>query len=180
MKPFIKVIYEDVRENLTQQNINKIKRYFENKYNSTSVKIIPIVNNKDNKELDVEITTNDNITDNQFQKNLIKTYIEQNKIEVDFNLLDRLDNRINEKLLESDKDKIKYSSWKIKKVEFSNLLSFGDDNIVDYSALQGITNIESLPKNFGGKCVDENTEIEIEFDIDYIINKLGFLPNELK
>lgn len=151
MKPFIKVIYEDVRENLTQQNINKVKRYFENKYNSTSVKIIPIVNNKDNKELDIQITTNDNITDKQFQKNLIKTYIEQNKIEVDFNLLDRLDNRVNEKLLETDKDKIKYSSWKIKKIEFSNLLSFGDDNIIDYSALQGITNIESLPRNFSGK-----------------------------
>jgi len=180
MKPFIKVIYEDVRENLTQQNINKVKRYFENKYNSTSVKIIPIVNNKDNKELDIQITTNDNITDKQFQKNLIKTYIEQNKIEVDFNLLDRLDNRVNEKLLETDKDKIKYSSWKIKKIEFSNLLSFGDDNIIDYSALQGITNIESLPRNFGGKCVDENTEIEIEFDIDYIVNKIGFLPDELK
>jgi hypothetical protein len=130
--------------------------------------------------LDVQITTNDNITDNQFQKNLIKTYIEQNKIEVDFNLLDRLDNRVNEKLLETDKDKIKYSSWKIKKIEFSNLLSFGDDNIIDYSALQGITNIESLPRNFGCKCVDENTEIEIEFDIDYIVNKIGVLPDELK
>lgn len=150
-KPYIKVIYEDVRENLTEQNIKKIKRYFENKYNSSSVKVIPVVNNKENKDLEIQITTNDNITDKDFQKNLIKTYIEQNNITVDWNLLDRLDNKVNEKLLENDKDKIKYSSWQIKKIEFSNFLSFGDDNIVDYTQLNGITNIESSPRNFGGK-----------------------------
>ena len=119
-KPYIKVIYEDVRENLTEQNIKKIKRYFENKYNSSSVKVIPVVNNKENKDLEIQITTNDNITDKDFQKNLIKTYIEQNNITVDWNLLDRLDNKVNEKLLENDKDKIKYSSWQIKKIEFYN------------------------------------------------------------
>jgi hypothetical protein len=40
--------------------------------------------------------------------------------------------------------------------------------------------IESNPANFGGKCIRYDTNIEIEFDVDYIINKLGFLPDELK
>lgn len=150
IKPYIKVIYEDVKENLTQQNIRKVKTYFEQTYKSKSVKVIPIPT-KVNTNLVVEFNNNENITDSNFQKDIIKTYLKQNDIDVDWVMLNRLDNRVNEKLLETDKNKIKYNSWQLRKIEFSNLLSFGDDNYLDYSKLDGITNVESLPKNFGGK-----------------------------
>ena len=48
-------------------------------------------------------------------------------------------------------NKIRYNRWFVKKVEFSNFLSFGENNIIDFTTLDGITVIESTPKNFGGK-----------------------------
>jgi DNA repair exonuclease SbcCD ATPase subunit len=46
---------------------------------------------------------------------------------------------------------MRFNNWKIKKLEFSNFLSFGDNNEIDFENIDGITVIESNPENFGGK-----------------------------
>lgn len=178
--PFIKVVWEDVPENFTSEKIRRVKSYFQDKYNAKSVQVITktLVNNNDTKLTSLEAS--DNILDVQYQKQLMKEFIKENGITTKWELIDRLDNRVNGEIDKSNENSVKYNKWYIKKISFSNFLSFGDNNEIDYTTLDGISVIESSPKNFGGKCVDENTEIEIEFNEDEIITILGFLPDELK
>ncbi len=46
-----------------------------------------------------------------------------------------------------------FKKWFIKKIEFSNFLSYGDNQTLNFEKLGGITVIESDPPNFGGKTV---------------------------
>jgi DNA repair exonuclease SbcCD ATPase subunit len=151
MNPFIKVTWQDVPENFTAEKIRRVKTYFEQKYNSKNVKIITkTLTNVQNTRLEsLEVT--DNILDNQYQKNLIKDFIKDNAIDVKWELVDRLDNRVNGEIDKLKQNKIRYNRWFVKKVEFSNFLSFGENNVIDFTTLDGITVIESTPKNFGGK-----------------------------
>jgi len=151
MNPFIKVTWQDVPENFTAEKIRRVKTYFEQKYNSKNVKIITkTLTNVQNTRLEsLEVT--DNILDNQYQKNLMKDFIKDNAIDVKWELVDRLDNRVNGEIDKLNQNKVRYNRWFVKKVEFSNFLSFGENNVIDFTTLDGITVIESTPKNFGGK-----------------------------
>ena len=61
-----------------------------------------------------------------------------------------------------------------------NFLSFGENNFASFTKLKGLTVVNSLPSNQGGKCVRADTQVVIQFDKDEIIKRLGFLPDELK
>lgn len=149
--PYIKVEWEDNPENLTQERIKRVKEYFKQKYNSNNVKVVTKValnsTNTKLKSLDVS----ENILDPVYQKTLVKDFISENNIDVKWEMIDRLDNRVNGDIDKSDENKVRYNRWYLKKVEFSNFLSFGDNNIIDFDELGGITTVESNPKNFGGK-----------------------------
>lgn len=149
--PYIRVIWEDTNENLTNEKIKRVKTYFEQKYKSKSVKIIPKVKKNKDEIVLTSLDATQNILDNEYQKTLIKDYIKENNITIDWEMLNRLDNKVNLKLSENNTDKIKYNKWEILSIEFSNFLSYGDNNEIDYTTLNGITNIESSPRNFGGK-----------------------------
>lgn len=178
--PFIKVTWRDNPENFTKEKLKRVKTYFQNKYNSTNVRIVPegIINKTDTKLKSLD--TNQKITDTNHQKDLMKDFIKENKINVKWDLIERLDNKVNDSLKNDTESTLGYNNWYIKKIEFSNFLSFGDNNEINFTKINGITVIESIPENFGGKCLRKNTEIEIEFDKEDIIKKLGFLPDELK
>jgi DNA repair exonuclease SbcCD ATPase subunit len=81
----------------------------------------------------------------------MKDFIKENDLQTKWDLVDRLDNKVNVSIDKLNENKVRYNKWYIKKIEFSNFLSFGDDNVIDYTTLDGITVIESTPKNFGGK-----------------------------
>lgn len=178
--PIIKVTWEDVPENFTQEKIKRIKTHFQHKYGSRHVQIVPkhIINTDETKLKSLEVS--DSITDHQFQKKLMKDFIEENKININWDMIDRLDNKVNSAIDLLNENKVRYNKWYIKKIQFSNFLSFGGNNVIDFTDLNGITTVESNPKNFGGKCIRSNTKIDIEFNEEEIIKKLGFLPNELK
>lgn len=150
--PFIKVEWEDSPENFTKERIKRVKEYFQNKYNTKDVKIIPksLTNNSTTKLKSLEVS--DNIMDYQYQKKLIKEFIKENKIEIEWELIDRLDNKVNSEVDKNNQINTRFNKWVIKKIEFSNFLSFGDDNVIDFTDLEGITVIEGSPnKNFAGK-----------------------------
>ena len=46
-----------------------------------------------------------------------------------------------------------FKKWFVKKIEFSNFLSYGEDQVIDFDLCNGITVVESNPPNFGGKTV---------------------------
>ena len=151
INPFIKVTWQDVPENFTPEKIRRVKTYFQEKYNSKNVQVITksLTYVKNTKLNSLEVS--DNILDPQYQKTLMKDFIKENGIDVKWELVDRLDNRVNQQISKSNQNRVRYNKWFIKKVEFSNFLSFGENNVIEFDNLNGITVIESNPKNFGGK-----------------------------
>ena len=149
--PFIKVTWEDVPENFTPEKIRRVKSYFEKKYKAKSVQVITKnLTNVENTRLE-SLEATDNILDPVYQKTLMRDFINDNQIDIKWELIDRLDNRVNSKIAENNPNRVRYNRWFIKKIEFSNFLSFGDDNVIEFTELEGITVIESTPRNFGGK-----------------------------
>jgi DNA repair exonuclease SbcCD ATPase subunit len=149
--PFIKVTWEDTPENFTPEKIRRVKSYFQDKYKGKNIQVITkSLVNTSNVQLQ-SLEASDSILDNQYQKGLMKDFIKENKITTKWELVDRLDNRVNGEIDKLNQNKVRYNKWYIKKIEFSNFLSFGEDNVIDYTTLDGITVIESTPKNFGGK-----------------------------
>jgi len=149
--PYIKVTWQDTHENFTSEKISRVKSYFQKKYNTKYVQIVTkVISNEDNTKL-ASLDISENISDFQYQKILMKDFVEENKIDVSLDRLNNLDNKVNEEFLKNNGDKIKYSKWFVKKVEFSNFLSYGRNNEIDFTELPGITVVESTPKNFGGK-----------------------------
>lgn len=176
--PYIQIVWEDYSENFTQEKIKSVRHYFQKKYNTTNVNVITKtkVGNDTTHNVDVSF----NILDKNYQYELVKSFLDSKNLT---NLSDdilKLDNVVDNKLLLNESEVTPFKKWYIKNIEFSNFLSYGDNQKIDFDKCNGISVVESTPSNFGGKCVRGDTEIEIEFDIDYIINKLGFLPNELK
>lgn len=147
--PSIKIVWEDLPENITEEKIKRVKKYFQHKYNTNKIIVQPkiIVDRTKVKLESIDVT--ENILDKQYQKKLMSDYIKENDINIDIDMINRLDDKINKKINISDQ--IKYSKWTIKKLEFSNILSFGDNNVINFENFNGITLIESDPPNFGGK-----------------------------
>jgi hypothetical protein len=90
-----------------------------------------------------------------------------------------LDDKVNGEL-NVDLTVSQHRLWSIKWIMIDNFLSFGESNYVPFSKLNGLTIVNSIPSNQGGKCVRADTKVNIEFDKEEIIKKLGFLPDELK
>ena len=150
--PFIKVTWEDIPENFTQERIKRVRSYFQNKYNSKNITILTRgVDRKSGKELDLDLEQN--ILDTAYQRNLMSQFVMANDMGVDVDLLKRLDDKVNAELADNLEIDTKYKRVYIKNIKFSNFLSFGDDNYLDIKKLGGITVIDSNPPNFGGKSV---------------------------
>ena len=149
--PYIKVTWHDTPEAFTSERIKRAKEILKERYNTRHIKIVTkVISNKNDQKLKT-LEISESILDPNYQKTLMKEFIKVNKIEVDEQLIDRLDNKINQILSDQEDTKVKYNRWYIKNVEFSNFLSFGEDNKIDFETLGGITVVESNPKNFGGK-----------------------------
>jgi DNA repair exonuclease SbcCD ATPase subunit len=149
--PFIRVTWEDTADNFTPEKIKRVKSYFQEKYKSKNVQVITKnLTDKQNTRLQ-SLEANDNILDHQYQKKLVKDFITDNNINIKWELIDRLDNRVNGEVDKLQQNKIRYNKWFIKKIEFSNFLSFGENNVIEFDGLEGITVVESTPRNFGGK-----------------------------
>ena len=153
----IRVDWQDYPENRTLETINRVKSYFSNKYNvpKTSIKInfSPIIKNNSGKIIDITDGLIDNIMDSAYQRSLFKEWLSLNEVTVDYDRLCKLDDRVNEVLLDSEDEDIRYRRWSIKNIWLDNFLSFGDGNKIDYKNLSGLTVVKSLPANQGGKTI---------------------------
>ena len=89
--------------------------------------------------------------DENYQKQLIQTYLSDNKIDVPVEYLMKLDSSVNVELEDYKDQTNRYKKFKIKQIEFSNFLSFGERNRIDFTDKLGITSVVSNPPNFGGK-----------------------------
>jgi hypothetical protein len=176
--PYVQVVWEDYAENFTQEKLKSVRHYFQKKYLTSNVNVITktIVVDAETPNIDISF----NILDKNYQQELVKNYLES---KYDGTLLDEvlgLDKQVDNKILIENSEVTPFKKWFIKKIEFSNFLSYGEDQVLDFDKCSGISVVESNPPNFGGKCIRYNTDIDVEFNVDYIVNKLGFLPDELK
>lgn len=91
-----------------------------------------------------------NIHDPKFQQELMKQYIEINKLEnIDFDEIVKIDSQINSLIDYDSYDKCK--KYEIKWVRWSNFLSYGPDNYFDFRDLQGLVLLNGEPANKSGK-----------------------------
>lgn len=100
-----------------------------------------------------EIATSDivqNIQDPKFQQELFKQYLDDNNItDYDFNAIINIDNMMNSLIDYSVYDK--FRRYKIEWVRWSNFLSYGENNFIDFNDLSGLVLLKSEPANQGGK-----------------------------
>ena len=153
----IRVDWQDYPENRTLETISRVKTYFSEKYGipKTSIKInfVPIVKNSAGKVVDITDGLIDNIMDTAYQRNLFSEWVKLNDIDVNFDRLCRLDDKVNDVLVNLGEEDIRYRRWSISKLWIDNFLSFGNDNIIEYNSLKGLTVVNSLPANQGGKTI---------------------------
>jgi DNA repair exonuclease SbcCD ATPase subunit len=149
--PFIRVVWEDVTENFSKERMKRVKSYFSRKYNSKNITIVTRTQKVKGENLEVDLDLD--IMSKDSQRKLMKDFLENEGVGVKIPNIYKLDDKVNEKLELSGKYQTRYKTIKVKKIKFSNFLSFGDNNELNFSKINGITVIDSNPPNFGGKTV---------------------------
>ena len=147
--PYIKVIWEDSAENFTQEKLKSVKTYFQKKYNTTNVSLITKTKVADDVTHNVDISFN--ILDKNYQVELIKSFLKSKSNEDKIDEILKIDSIVDNKLTLSDNEVSPFKKWYIKKIEFSNFLSYGENQKLDFDKCDGISVVESNPPNFGGK-----------------------------
>ena len=149
--PYVQVVWEDYPENFTQEKIKSVRHYFQKKYLTNNVNVITKTKTTEDVTNSVDISFN--ILDKNYQVELIKSYIESKSIDVSFEDIKKIDDSVENQLSLSLDETTPFKKWFIKNIEFSNFLSYGDNQRIDFEKCNGINVIESNPPNFGGKSV---------------------------
>lgn len=149
--PYVQIIWEDSAENFTQERIKSVKQYFAKKYFTTNVNVITKAKISEDEKHTVDVSVN--IMDKNYQKELIKSLLTNKNLEEYYDDLMNIDLAVENRLLANDVEVVPFKKWYIKKIEFSNFLSYGENQVIDFEKCNGITVVESNPPNFGGKTV---------------------------
>ena len=150
--PYIQVVWEDNNENFTQDKIKSVKHYFQKKYNTTNVNVITKAKiQKEEGEQTVDVSVN--IMDTNYQIELLKQYLTSKNYDKHLDDILNHNRMVENKMQETEVETAVFKKWYIKNIEFSNFLSYGDNQKVDFDITNGLTVIESDPPNFGGKTV---------------------------
>jgi DNA repair exonuclease SbcCD ATPase subunit len=149
--PYVQVVWEDYPENFTQEKLKSVKQYFQKKYNTTSVNLVTKLKKTEDVEDNVDVSLN--IMDKNYQHELLKGILESKNQGDLYEEIIKIDNAVENKMLSEQEETPAFKKWYIKTIEFSNFLSYGDNQKLNFQKLGGITVIESDPPNFGGKTV---------------------------
>jgi len=150
--PSIQVVWEDLQENFTQDKMKSVKHYFQKKYNTTNVNVVTKVKNIDTETMQT-VDVSVNIADVNYQLDLLKKFLESKGYGEHLKEVLDLNQMVGNKMKEEDVDTTQFKKWYIRNIEFSNFLSYGENQRLDFDKLNGIVVVESDPPNFGGKTV---------------------------
>lgn len=150
--PYIQVVWEDVPENFTQERIKSVKQYFQKKYLSQNVNVITKVKNVEEGTLQT-VDVSLNIMDKNYQTELLKSYLTGKGYDPYIDEVLGIDGLVENRMIAEAQETTSFKKWYIKKIEFSNFLSYGENQVLDFTKCDGITVVESDPPNFGGKTV---------------------------
>jgi DNA repair exonuclease SbcCD ATPase subunit len=150
--PTIQVVWEDLPENFTQDKIKSVKHYFSKKYNTTNVNVLTKAKNvqtEDMQSVDVSV----NISDVNYQLDLLKNFLTIKGYESKVDEVLQINRMVENKMSGDEETQTQFKKWYIRNIEFSNFLSYGENQKLDFDKLNGIVVVESDPPNFGGKTV---------------------------
>lgn len=150
--PIIQVVWEDLPENFTQDKIKSVKHYFSKKYNTTNVNVLTkakAVQTEDMQSIDVSM----NISDVNYQLDLLKNFIDSKGHKEKTDDILSINKMVENKMNGEEENQSQFKKWYIRNIEFSNFLSYGENQKLDFDKLNGIVVVESDPPNFGGKTV---------------------------
>ena len=149
--PYIQVVWEDFAENFTQEKIKSVKHYFQKKYNSNNINVITKTKVSEATNHNVDISFN--ILDKNYQLTLVESFLSSKSNQEYSDRILELDRQVDSELILNQTEVTPFKKWFIKNIEFSNFLSYGENQRLDFDKCDGISVIESNPPNFGGKTV---------------------------
>ena len=149
--PYIQVVWEDFAENFTQEKIKSVKHYFQKKYLTSNVNII--TKTKVTQETTHSVDISFNILDSNYQLELVKSYLKSKNNENYYDDVCTLNSQVDNNMLLTQTEATPFKKWYIRNIEFSNFLSYGENQRLDFEKCNGISVVESNPPNFGGKTV---------------------------
>lgn len=150
----IKVYWDDQPHNYSKEAKTKVRNYFANKYgvqkNNINVVYRPVKFNAKGDAIEITGAGIDNIMDISYQRALMKEIITRDGKVVDFDRIIALDDKVNGEL-NVDLTASQHRTWSIKWLMIDNFLSFGAENYIPFNKLNGLTVVNSVPPNQGGK-----------------------------
>ena len=150
----IKVYWDDRPENYSKEAKNRVRNYFANKYgvNKSNINVVyrPVRTTANGDVIEITGAGIENIMDVNYQRALMKELIDRDGKTIDFNRIIALDDKVNGEL-NVDLNETQHRSWNLKWLMVNNFLSFGEDNYLPLSKLRGLTVVNSIPANQGGK-----------------------------
>ena len=149
--PYVQVVWEDYPENFTQEKIKSVKHYFQQKYSTTNINVI--TKTKVSKETTHNVDISFNILDKNYQLTLVESFLKSKSNDSYYDKIYELDNQVDNKMILNQSEVTPFKKWFIKNIEFSNFLSYGENQRLDFDKCDGISVVESNPPNFGGKTV---------------------------
>jgi DNA repair exonuclease SbcCD ATPase subunit len=150
--PIIQVVWEDLPENFTQDKLKSVKHYFSKKYNTTNVNVLTKAKNVETETMQ-SIDVSVNISDPQYQLDLITNYLKSKGYEDKSEDVLTINRMVENRMSGDEENQAQFKKWYIRNIEFSNFLSYGENQRLDFDKLNGIVVVESDPPNFGGKTV---------------------------
>lgn len=149
-----KIYWDDRPENYSKEAKTKIKNYFASKYgvNKNNINVVyrPVKINSNGETIEITGAGLENIMDVNYQRALMKELVERDGKVIDFNRILALDDKVNAEL-DFDVNVSQHRNWSIKWVMIDNFLSFGENNYFPFSKMKGLTIVNSIPENQGGK-----------------------------
>lgn len=152
----LRVVWQGSPEEFTHTNKREIYDYFSQKYGTQHVKIdkedINIKQMTSNVDVsDINADASELVLNDEYQRRLIAQYIKDNNIDVNLEHIYRLDNKVNSLIVDYKEKTVRHRNIKPLDIEFSNFLSYGENNKIDFTKNVGITTIIGKPENFSGK-----------------------------
>lgn len=150
----IRIRWSTPSYNYSKDGVDKIKSIASQKYgipkNLIEVEDQSYIVDEDGNKISVTTTTVDNIQDPGFQQKLFQDYLRINGIEdCDFEIIKKIDADINGQIDYQTYDRFK--RYSVNYLKFSNFLSYGTNNYIDFRDFKGFVLLNGEPSNTSGK-----------------------------
>lgn len=151
----IKVVWEDVPENITTEGKKRIKTVIQQMYGipKESIFIVdnPIKIDDSGNKIQITGANIDSLIDTTHLEGLYKEWLKRKEIEVNFEHLMKLDAKVNAAINYVEEQDKRHRRWKMKWLVIDNFLSYGPNNRVLFDRIHGLNIVTSEPRNMGGK-----------------------------